>query len=96
MRTNKIVSAIIAVIMAGVLAAGVCCLGFASRGNDGKWFGNFKDISGWHWSDKTDTNGDNNNSDKNPDNPENPSPDDEATGGLVVGDIEENGIMLTS
>lgn len=27
---------------------------------------------------------------------EEPSPDDEATGGLVVGDIEENGIMLTS
>lgn len=44
---------IIGIILAGVLAAGVCCLGFASRGNDGKWFGNFKDISGWHWTDNT-------------------------------------------
>lgn len=54
MRRNKLLNGIIAVIMAGVLAAGVCCLGFASRGIDGKWFGNFKNISTWHWSDKSD------------------------------------------
>lgn len=94
MRTNKSVTAIIAVIMAGVLAAGVCCLGFASRGNDGKWFGNFKDMSGWHWSDKTDTNGDNNNGDKNPDNPD--SSENQSVGGALISDGESNGISLLS
>ena len=49
MRTNKLLNGIIAFVLAGALAAGVCCMGFASRGNDGKWFGNFKNISTWHW-----------------------------------------------
>lgn len=47
------IKAIIAIILAIVLAAGVCCLGFASRDDNGKWFGNFANMSEWHWTDKT-------------------------------------------
>ncbi len=54
MKTNNnIAKGIGAVVLAGVIAAGVCCTGFASRGDDGKWFGN-GNLSTWHWNDKTD------------------------------------------
>lgn len=42
----------IAVLIAGIIAAGVCCMGFASRDGEGKWFKNFKNLSDWHWSEK--------------------------------------------
>lgn len=48
---KKIVQGFIALILAGILAAGVCCMGYASRDDGGKWFGNFKNISEWHWAD---------------------------------------------
>lgn len=44
--------AVIALTTAIVIGAGVCCMGFASRSADGKWFGNFQDIASWHWKDK--------------------------------------------
>lgn len=49
----NIVKAVAAMLLTFVMAAGVCCLGFASRGDDGVWFGNFANISDWHWSGKT-------------------------------------------
>lgn len=52
-RYNGIAKGIAAILILCVLAAGVCCMGFASRGDDGKWFGN-GNISTWHWNDKTD------------------------------------------
>lgn len=52
-NNNGIVKGIGAILVAGVLAAGICCTGFASRGDDGKWFGN-GNLSTWHWADKTD------------------------------------------
>ncbi len=70
-----------AILGAGVIAAGVCCAGFASRGADGKWFKN-GNLSTWHWSDKTaDNNGGNTGN---------------GTGGGVLNVIESNGIMLTA
>lgn len=48
---NFVVRAECVVLAVAVVAAGVCCTGFASRGADGKWFGN-GDIKTWHWSDK--------------------------------------------
>lgn len=42
----------IALLIAIVLVAGVCCVGFVSRNDEGKWFGNFKNTSEWHWEDK--------------------------------------------
>lgn len=44
--------AIISLLLVAVIAAGVCCMGYASRGDDGKWFGNFTDFNSWHWYDK--------------------------------------------
>ena len=90
MRTNKLLNGIIAFVLAGALAAGVCCMGFASRGNDGKWFGNFKNISTWHWSDKTDEN--------NSDNPDDKPVvgDTDNNGGALIGGVENNGISLMS
>lgn len=98
-KTNSkpIITAIIAFIMAGVLAAGVCCLGFASRNADGKWFGNFKNISDWHWGDYADNpNPDNPDNPNNPDTPDNPTPDKPDTGNAVIGGGENNGIKLMS
>ena len=43
--------AIISVLLAGVVTAGVCCTGYASRNEQGEWFKN-SDLSSWHWSDK--------------------------------------------
>lgn len=45
-------SGITAVLLAGVLAGGVCVAGYASRNDDGKWFAN-ADVKSWHISDKT-------------------------------------------
>lgn len=45
----KIISGVLAL---AVVAGGVCSLGYASRNEDGKWFGN-GNLSNWHWSDKT-------------------------------------------
>ena len=49
----RLKNGIISLILTGVLAAGVCCTGFASRDDNGKWFGN-GNISTWHWAEKTD------------------------------------------
>lgn len=76
---NGIGKGIAAIFVAGVLAAGICCAGFASRGEDGKWFGN-GDLSTWHWKDKTD--------DKTPDNTT-------AASGNMLNVVEQNGITLT-
>ncbi len=47
---SSIVKGIVSIFLAGILAAGICCAGFASRDENGKWFGNV-DISTWHWKD---------------------------------------------
>ena len=76
---------IIAILLAGVLAAGVCCTGYASRGDDGKWFKN-GDLKTWHW-----------NEEKKPDVPTPPTDGDgEDSGGLVVGESEGNGVEVCS
>lgn len=61
----------LAVIFMGGITAGICSLGFASRDNNDKWFGNFKNISSWHWADKTDNDG------QQPDDGNNPPDTDE-------------------
>ena len=55
----RLKNGIISLILTGVLAAGVCCTGFASRDDNGKWFGN-GNISTWHWAEKTDGKADDN------------------------------------
>lgn len=45
--------AVIAVIMALIIGAGVCCMGYASRDVNGAWFRN-SDLSTWHWDDVAD------------------------------------------
>ena len=79
-------SGITAVLLAGALAAGVCCAGYASRNADGKWFKN-SDLSTWHWSDKLQSGNDNDviGGDKDPVGP-----------GELVNGIESNGIKLLS
>lgn len=69
---------IFAFVVSGVIAAGVCCLGFASRDTSGKWFKNFKNISGWHWSEPE----------------HKVTVDDEFNGGAVITDGESNGIRV--
>lgn len=59
----------LAVIFMGGITAGICSLGFASRDNNGKWFGNFKNISSWHWADKTDNDGQQPDDGNNPPDP---------------------------
>ena len=93
---NSIVKGITAIFVAGVLAAGVCCTGFASRGDDGKWFGN-GNISTWHWKDKTD--------DKAPDDkPDDNKPDDKPNGdetgstggGFLIGESDNEQLQFLS
>lgn len=95
---KPIITAIIAFIMAGVLAAGVCCLGFASRNADGKWFGNFKNMSTWHWSDKIDEQDKDNNGGDNKDPNDGKKPDDggdnKGTGGSEIGEVINNGVRV--
>lgn len=47
--TGKVIATALAV---AILAGGVCCTGYASRNDNGKWFSN-PNIASWHWSDKT-------------------------------------------
>lgn len=83
---NGIAKGIAAIFVAGVLAAGVCCTGFASRDDNGKWFGN-GNISTWHWKDKTD--------DKTPD--DKPNGDETvSSGGAIIGGFEDGGVQLLS
>ncbi len=49
-KTSKTAKAVGALLLAGALTAGVCCMGYASRGDNGKWFRN-GNLSTWHWSD---------------------------------------------
>ena len=78
---------LIALLIVFVLTAGVCCLGFVSRNNAGKWFGNIKNPSTWHWSDKSSAEN-NDFSDGN---------DNSGVGGSILtnGD-EENGIQIST
>lgn len=80
---NSIAKGVGAILLAGVLAAGVCCAGFASRGEDGKWFKN-SNLATWHWKDKTD--------DKTPDD----NPDELKVSNFIVSDKQESGIKLLS
>ena len=65
MRNNKILSAFMSLVLAGVLVAVICCLGFVSRNDEGKWFKN-GNLSTWHWSDKSPADNDGNGEDKDP------------------------------
>ncbi|MGN0813178.1 MAG: hypothetical protein ACI4MQ_06705, partial [Candidatus Coproplasma sp.] len=48
---RNIAGKIVAGVLALAVAAGsVCCLGFVSRDNSGRWFGN-SDLGSWHWAD---------------------------------------------
>lgn len=88
---NSIAKGIAAIIVAGVLAAGICCTGFVSRGDNGKWFGN-GNLSTWHWNDKTD--------DKAPD--DKPNGDNDLnenigeSGSFLPAEVKGNGIRLMS
>lgn len=90
-NSNGIVKGIGAILCAVVIAAGVCCTGFAARDENGKWFGN-GDLSTWHWSDKV--------YDEKPDNdkPDDNKPADEMRyeSGVVVGDFVGSGVSLLS
>ena len=81
--------AIISVLLAGLLAAGVCCTGYASRNDAGEWFKN-GDLSSWHWSDKS--------PDENPDdskpNPDDPTPSITDDGAAELENGDSNGISL--
>ena len=79
---NAVAKAIGAVVIAGVLAAGICCTGFVSRDENGKWFGN-GNISTWHWSDKTDE-------------PQTEAEIPQFLGGMVVSDGTGDGFNLMS
>lgn len=83
---NTAFKGIAALLMAGVMAAGVCCLGFASRNDDGKWFSN-GNLSTWHWGDKLP-------SDIN--EPDDDNVTDGSTGGAVVGNGENNGVEIVA
>lgn len=93
---KAIASAVTAILLALVIAAGVCCLGFASRGTDGKWFGNFKDMSSWHWTETVNPN--NPDEPENPDNPNKPDEPDKPVaddkGGAAIDEIVNGGIAL--
>lgn len=86
---NTVLKGAVALLVAGVLTAGVCCMGYAARGENGKWFGN-SDVKTWHWKEKTD--------DKKPDDgTEDPSDqEEEENGGTVVAEGESNGVSLLS
>lgn len=51
MGRSKILTGLTSLFLVVILAAGVCCTGFASRNESGAWFGNFKNLSSWHWKD---------------------------------------------
>lgn len=48
---KKIAIGVGAILLAGALTAGVLCMGYASRNDKGKWFGN-SNLATWHWNDK--------------------------------------------
>ena len=78
---KKITGGLTSLLLAGVVAAGVCCAGFASRNDDGKWFKN-SDLSTWHWSDKSPADADNG--------------EDNNEVGELVKETQSNGISLMS
>lgn len=85
-KSGGIAKAVGAVLVAGLIAAGVCCAGYASRNDDGKWFGN-GNLSTWHWSDKSPViDGD------ETDKPNGTTGAD----GAVMGEAEDSGIQLLS
>ncbi len=90
-KTRKMSGAakvLIAVLVVVVLIVGVCCTGYASRGDGGKWFEN-PNLSTWHWSDKP---SDTPNEPDDPDTPDTPQIKDD--GGAELENGESNGISL--
>ncbi len=85
MKKSNVAKSVGAILIAGVLTAGVCCMGFASRGENGKWFGN-SDIKSWHWKDKAEAGM------PNAGTPEAPH----VEGGGLVNVVEESGVSLIS
>ncbi len=88
-KTRKMSGAakvLIAVLVVVVLIVGVCCTGYASRGDGGKWFEN-PNLSTWHWSDKP---SDTPNEPDDPDTPDTPQIKDD--GGAELENGESNGI----
>lgn len=90
-KTNSAGKALIAILLALVLVAGVLCCGYASRTSEG-WFKN-PNLSTWHWSDKApdDNNG---GDDNNGDTPTTPQIKDDGSAELENG--ESNGVELLS
>ncbi len=80
-QKNSFLKAAGAILLAGILAAGICCMGYVSRGEDGKWFRN-GNIPTWHWKDTV----------KEELPPAGTS--DGGGGGAVISGTEENGIQL--
>lgn len=48
---NAIANIVAALLVLTIGAAGVCCVGYVSRNDEGKWFSN-PDLASWHWADK--------------------------------------------
>lgn len=89
--TSGLEKVLIAVLVVVVLIVGVCCTGYASRGDGGKWFEN-PNLSTWHWSDKP---SDTPNEPDDPNEPDTPTtPQIKDDGGAELENGESNGISL--
>ena len=61
---NAIANIVVGLLTLAIGAAVVCCVGYVSRNDEGKWFSN-PDLASWHWADKDKTNDDNGGNDNN-------------------------------
>lgn len=61
---NAIANIVVGLLTLAIGAAVVCCVGYVSRNDEGKWFSN-PDLASWHWADKDKTNDNNGGNDNN-------------------------------
>lgn len=99
MAKKKSSSNAIANIIAGILTlaigvAVVCCVGYVSRNDEGKWFSN-PDLASWHWADKDKTNDDNGGNDNN--NGGNDNVNDKTGSNVIISEeISNSGVSVYS
>lgn len=87
---SSIISVITALLLAAIIAAGVMVIGYVSRDDSGKWFGN-SDLASWSWNKDGESNADTGNND--PDNTGNKDPDNPTaagSGGAVISKDGDN------